>query len=334
MPPVYIVEQGTRLSIEKRRLIVKQQDDVLLKVPLAHTSAIVLFGNIHITTPAMKRLLHMGVDTIFLTQDGRYEGRLIGQPSHYGLLRQNQYDQLHHVDFRLSIAKAIVAAKCQNMRTLLQRHNRRKPDIDLQDVIQQIAQRLDSTPRKTTLNALRGIEGSATAAYFRGFKQLLQPPWTFQQRIRRPPTDPVNVLLSFGYTLLQHAMEAMVNVVGLDPYIGVLHRTEYARPSLALDLIEPFRPILVDSVVLQCLHNGTLTPADFKEADDRQRPIVLQDGGKRRFIQALEDRLETEIKHPHTNERMTYRRALEIEARLLARCLREQNSVFKTFRVR
>lgn len=187
--------------------------------------------------------------------------------------------------------------------------------------------------RTTRLSSLRGVEGRASAVYFQSFHQLLQHGWTFEKRIRRPPTDPVNVLLSFGYTLLTRGLEAVVATVGFDPYIGILHQIQYGRPSLALDFAEEFRAILVDSVVLQCLNRGDLTPADFTRQQDSRRPLLLGDAGKRRFIKAYEERLATEIKHPVSRERMTYRRAMERQARLLARCLRDGTTTYRPFEV-
>lgn len=332
MPPIYIVEQGAKLSIEQRRLLVQKDGECITKVPLAHTTAIVIFGNVSITTPAMKRLMQQGIDVVFLTTTGKYEGRLVGPLTKFGLLRQRQYERVHDAAFNLALSQTIVRGKCLNMRTLLMRYNRTLHLAEIADVVDRLKWMADRAQRTTRLSALLGVEGSASAAYFGVFRRLFKRDWPFSQRIRRPPTDPVNVLLSFGYTLLAQDLEAMVALVGLDPFMGFMHSTEYGRPSLALDLMEEFRAIVVDSVVLRCLNNDLITPADFSPGDSA-RPVVLSDAGKRRFIQAYEDRIATTICHPVTGETMTYRRVFEVQTRLLARCLRDGTPVYQPFRV-
>jgi len=334
MPPLYIVEQGARLSIEQRRLIVEKSGELIVKAPLAHTNAVILFGNVTLTTPALKRLMQTGIDVIFLTQTGSYEGRLVGPLSKFGLLRQQQYNRLRDTAFRLSVAQTIVRAKCLNMRTLLMRYNRDLGRDDIAASVERLAWLADRAQRTTRLNALLGVEGSGSAAYFSVFRQLFKRDWPFEKRLRRPPPDPVNVLLSFGYTLLTRELEASVALVGLDPYLGVLHTAEYGRPSLALDLAEEFRAIVVDSVVLRCLNNDLVTPDDFSPGTTPDRPVILSDNGKRRFIQAFEERIETAIRHPVTQESMTYRRAFEIQTRLLARCFRTGQPDYPPFLVR
>lgn len=335
MPPLYVVEQGARLSIDQRRLRVHAPDgDLLAQVPLAHTTAVIVFGNASITTPAMKRLMQAGIDVVFLTRGGDYQGRLVGPLSKFGLLRHHQYERVREPAFSLAIAQAIVRAKCLNMRTLLQRYQREAHLDALSNSIERLGNLAERALRTTRVSALRGVEGSASAAYFSVFRYLFKRDWPFDKRMRRPPPDPVNVLLSFGYTLLTREIEASVSLVGLDPYLGMLHSTAYGRPSLALDLAEEFRAIVIDSVVLRCLNNDLVTPDDFTPGESADRPVVLSDGGKRRFIQAFEQRLSTTIQHPNTGEQMTYRRAFEVQTRLLARCFRDGEPTYRPFLVR
>lgn len=335
MPPLYVVEQGARLSIEQRRIRVHAPGgDLLAQVPLAHTTAVIVLGNVSITTPAMKRLMQTGIDVVFLTSRGAYQGRLVGPLSKFGLLRHRQYERVRDAAFSLETAQAIVRAKCLNMRTLLQRYQREAPPDALRSSIERLGTLAERALRTTRVSALRGVEGSASAAYFSVFRCLFKRDWPFEKRMRRPPPDPVNVLLSFGYTLLTRELEASVALVGLDPYLGVLHSTGYGRPSLALDLVEEFRAIITDSVVLRCLNNDLVTPDDFTPGDSADRPVVLSDSGKRRFIQAFEQRVSTTIQHPVTGEQMTYRRVFEMQTRLLARCFRDGEPAYKPFLVR
>jgi len=335
MPPLYVVEQGTKLSIDHRRLVIEKDGEALMKVPLAHTNAVILFGNISLTTPTMKHLLREGIDALFLTSHGDYEGRLVGKMSNFGLLRQSQYEQMKQESFALPMAQNMIYGKCHNMHIFIRRYQQRQDDLEMQQSLDRLKAMRDSTQRTTKLSGLRGVEGSATALYFSLLRKVFKHDWAFDNRNRRPPLDPVNVLLSFGYTLLARELEASVYIVGLDPYIGLFHTVEYGRPSLALDLMEEFRPIIVDSVVLRCLNNEIITHNDFTRSDDPNRPLVLSDDGKRRFIREWENRLQTEIIHPVTHEKMIYRRAFEIQMRLVAKCLREENPAFyKPFIVR
>jgi CRISPR-associated protein Cas1 len=163
-----------------------------------------------------------------------------------------------------------------------------------------------------------GLEGTGSAAYFRVFGSLLREGWTFEKRTRRPPTDPVNAMLSFAYTLLNQQVLAAVQTVGLDPYVGFLHSTQYGKPALALDLMEEMRPVLADSVVLSVINKRVLKPDDFEEALGAYR---LSDGGRRDFLAQWEARLETERRHPTFGYKVSYRRALILQARLASRWL-------------
>lgn len=188
--------------------------------------------------------------------------------------------------------------------------------------------------RCRSVKSLLGVEGQGTAVYFSVFRYLIRVEgWTFEKRTRRPPRDPVNALLSFGYTLLTHQVESAVRAVRLDPYLGFLHQVAYNRPSLALDLVEPFRPIVVDSLVLRCLNNRIILPGHFRYDPEGPYPVLLNEEGRERFIRAFEGRMNLSFRHPVTGERTTYRRAFEVEARLLARSV-QAGTRFQPFKAR
>ncbi|MGB9776712.1 MAG: CRISPR-associated endonuclease Cas1 [Anaerolineae bacterium] len=338
MPPLYVSTQGARLAYRVRRLVVEKDDQVLAAVPAAHVSQVVLLGNVSLTPPALSYLLGQGIEVVFLTVDGRYKGRLVGPERGNGLLRLRQYARASDSDYALGVARSIVAAKLHNLRTLLRRYARRadapEPAAALSAAADQISDLIGQTERARTLNSLNGVEGRGSAVYFSVFRHLIVAPgWRFEKRARRPPPDPVNALLSFGYTLLTRQMEWAVWTVGLDPYLGFLHRSEYNRPSLALDLIEPFRPILVDSLVLRCLNNEILRPDHFEEGAEGPYPVRLNEEGRARFLREWEGRLNLELTHPATGERMNYRRCLEVEVRRLAHAV-QTGEPFHPFQVR
>lgn len=190
--PFYVLEQGAKLRTRNRRLVVDKDAEFIQKTPLSHISEVVIYGNVGITTPAISVLLQRGVDVVFLRRDGKYRGRLIGEMTPHVPVRQSQYKALDCNDFVLDMAKGFVEAKLRHQRALLQRHNRTRGDDDIADCIDQLKAWIDAVPRKTKHSSLLGLEGSASATYFRGFRRLLNPPWQFERRNRRPPRDPIN----------------------------------------------------------------------------------------------------------------------------------------------
>jgi CRISP-associated protein Cas1 len=181
------------------------------------------------------------------------------------------------------------------------------------------------------LGPLLGLEGGGSAAYFGVLGTLLREPWRFGGRVKRPPTDPVNALLSFGYTVLANQIVSLLCVVGLNPYLGMLHRPGYGKPALALDLLEEFRPVVVDSVVISLVNTGQLSPSDFDEELGAYR---LKDAPRKLFLHKLEERLNEVIQHPLFGYRVSYRRCIELQARLLAKWLLGEVAHYVPFLVR
>lgn len=319
--PLYVLEQGAKLNRDGRRIIVSKDGETLAQVAVIQVSQVVLFGNIQVTTPALRLLLDEGVEVVLLSEEGRFYGRLVGAPGGHGALRVNQVLCSQDLNTSLKLAQQMVYGKLHNIKVFLQRYARRLESETIHLAAIGVDQQLQRTTRTTAHNSLMGVEGQGTAIYFGVWKALLQPPWRFEGRNRRPPTDPVNVLLSFGYTLLLQNILGAVLTAGLDPYVGFLHRLEYNRPSLALDLMEEFRPLIVDSVVLRCLNNGIIKAEHFRQGEEGQRPIVLAQEGVRLFVRELETRLTQSFKHPDSGEQVTYRRLFLLQAYALARAL-------------
>ncbi len=347
MPPLYIVQQNTKIRIRNRRLQVERdlspdaapagdvldippgaaQSETLLSVPLGQVSQVVLFGNIGLTTPAIDALLSQQSEVVFLTQRGEYRGRLMGPLTPHVPLRRAQYAALEAPDLCLGLAKAFVKAKLVHQRALLLRNTREERPPQVESSAARLNQSLDDLPHKTALSSLRGLEGASTAAYFSGLRAFFDPVWKFDNRNRRPPADPVNVLLSLGYTLLTQTAQAAVEAVGLDPYAGFLHEYVYNRPALALDLMEEFRPV-IDGLVMWICRSGQVTPADFSPGPP-ERPVILSDEGKKRFIQAYETRMEQPTTHPLRGVKFPLRQCLIEQARQLAACLAERRTDYQ-----
>jgi CRISP-associated protein Cas1 len=323
MPPLYVTEQGAKVGVRSRRLVITKDDETLAEVPMIKVDAVHLLGMVQVTTQAMRRLMQEGIDVIFLTQRGEYCGRLVGPDNSASALRRWQYRRSDEPDFCQQLGQAFVRGKLVNARRLLQQAQRKSGivDAELSRGIEILGASIQRAPRTTTINGLMGVEGSGTAAYYRAFGSLLPDVWRFQRRVRRPPTDPINVLLSLGYTLLTHSVQSAILTVGLDPYVGFFHAQGQARPSLALDLVEEFRPLIVDRVVLSACSRRRITPEDFQFSQNAARPVVLSDEGRQRFFAELEARWKTTLQHPANGEQVTYRRSLELQVRQFARSL-------------
>lgn len=329
MPVLYLVEQGASLRKDGERLRVTKEGVEVTSVPAIKVEQVVIFGNIQVTTPVIDFALRQGIDIVFLSSNGRYYGRLLSSDSKFGELRHRQHHAVSDESLRLEVARAIVRGKLLNQRTLLMRYHRQEPSAVLERAIEGMQEATEKASRAQNLHSLQGYEGSGTALYFGAMKTLLKQNLGFFARQRRPPPDPVNALLSFGYTLLVYSIQSAVCTVGLDPFLGFLHVTEYSRPSLVLDLMEEFRPLIVDSIVLRAVNAHLLTAADFQPSDEPQGGIMLSDDARRRYIQQYEERVQTKVAYHLTGEQATYRRVFELQARQVARLALGQESSYK-----
>ncbi len=310
------------------------------RIPLVKIDEVVVLGEVTLTASAMHLLLERDIEITFLGHYGQFKGRLSPPFSKNAILRLAQYRAHQDMTTRCELARRFVIGKLSNQRQRLQRYNRVRQDAEVSRVIKQLTDMIqglatmslqrsagmrplvsgDHRVEGTALETILGMEGAGSAAYFRCFGKLLSDPrqWPFPGRVKRPPTDPVNALLSFGYALLTNKVASAVQLVGFDHYVGYLHSAVYGRPALALDLMEEFRPIIVDSVVLTILNNRMLTPADFVVELGAYR---LKDEKRTIFFTKLEERLNEEIEHPIFGYKTSYRRCLELQARLLAKYL-------------
>ena len=259
----YITTQGARIEKEGRRLIVQGKDfrHILFA---AHLEQLVVFGNVQITAPAMLTLLKEDIDTVFLRADGRYMGRLATRIPANAMLRKRQFALCDDHAFRVRTGQAIVQAKIVNQATLLARIKRARKQAAAANAAETLRRYAAAAGRASSCLELRGLEGKAAALYFQHLSLGLIKDWGFERRVRRPPTDPVNCVLSFLYTLLANRCYAAVRVAGLDPQPGILHELSYGRDSLPLDLIEEFRAMLADTLTLSLFNLNMLDWNDFR----------------------------------------------------------------------
>lgn len=328
--PLYVQEQGARISLSGEELIVRGKKSAT-RARLPNVSQVSLFGNVQITTQALRATLERGISVSLLSTGGWFYGRATGVESKNVELRVAQHRALADLETCVGLARGIVASKIRNCRTLLRRNHAKAPEVTLSE-LEQLAKKAE---RVESLPSLLGIEGTAARAYFSAFSGMLKgdtaEAFDLDGRNRRPPKDPVNALLSLAYALLTKELAHVTASAGLDPLLGFYHQPRFGRPALALDLMEEFRPIIGDSTVLSAINNGVIGPSDFTV---HPTGVALRPPGRRRFMLAYERRMDQLVTHPVFGYRVSYRRVLEVQARLFGRFLLGEIPSYPEFRTR
>lgn len=334
MPTLYVVEPGARIEKEYHRILVTKDDEVLLRVPIRRVTQVALVGRAGVTTPAMHALLQNDVSFLLIGRTGKLLGRLMPPTGANLPLRQIQYRRNEDDGFSIGLARAIVAGKIRNQRVLAQRLIRRH-HLEYEKRVLAVLQDSISRARKAdSLEYLLGIEGQAAKRYFSVYRKIFDPQWTFVRRTRRPPKDPVNALLSLGYTFLTHAAMSALEGVGLDPYLGYFHAEKYARPALALDLAEEFRAPVVDSLILSLISHRILREAHFEPSSSEGTGIYLTRPGMRIFVTQFSKKLESTVKIRELDRTLTYRKIFEVQARKMARLIQGKTALYRPFQAR
>jgi len=315
--PLYVVEQGAMVGVKGGRLRVTVKGEVRADVRLIDVLHLCVMGHVQVTTEALTRLWSVGATVVWLSTGGWLNGWSQAHPGKYVDLRRQQVARSAQGG---RIAAAIVSGKIRNQRTLLRRNAKRPIPPQVITSLRDLADKAQSCE---DVPSLLGYEGAAARLYFENFGSMLSDPTaaaSFQEegRKRRPPPDPINAVLSYSYTLLTKDLLVSCLAVGLDPYLGVLHRPRFGRPALALDLAEEFRALIADSVTLQVFNNREVTSASFTR---RNAGVQLTTDGRRAVLSAYERRMAHELTHPVFKYRITYRRCLEVQTRLMAATL-------------
>jgi len=331
MATMYVTEQGARIEKEYQRILVTKHDKVLMRVPLARISHIVLIGRAGATTPALHALLRAGVGLSLISRTGKLLGRLMPPTGKNIPRRHAQFARAQEADFCAAVSRAIVAGKLRNQRTMARRICRDSPGIDDTN-IQEITKAIKAIDDSTNLAQLRGQEGRGAKAYFHIFRQAIPDEWGFERRARRPPPDPANALFSLSYSLLTQNIIAAADIVGLDPYDGFFHADKHGRPALALDLEEEFRSIIADSVVLTIINKNILAPADFEP--DSKGGVRLTWDALKTFFEQYGKRIHTRVIHPLLDHRLTYLQCFEVQARMLAKVVEGERESYVPFLTR
>jgi CRISPR-associated protein Cas1 len=334
--PLYVQATSAKVAKKGEVLEVSIEDRPSASARIAEVSQVVLMGNIYLTTPTLHELMRREIPVSWHSFGGWFLGHTVGTGHKNVELRTAQYRASFDPRLCLRIARGLVQAKILNCRTLLRRNWRGEDKPER--LMEELRRDAEDAERAQDLPVLLGTEGIAAQRYFRHFSNIIRSgtdpetfPFDFTRRNRRPPTDPVNALLSFAYALLVRAWTVTLTAVGFDPYRGFYHQPRYGRPALALDMMEPFRPLIADSSVIQAINNGEVRPTDFVSAAGS---VALTEDGRKRFIATFERRLAQEITHPVFSYRVSYRRVLEIQARLLGRFLLGDIPDFPNFTTR
>jgi CRISPR-associated protein Cas1 len=315
--PLYVQDPGSQIGLSGERLSVRGEGGTR-HVRLMNTSQVVVRGNVQVTTQAVRALLERGIPIVYLSGGGWYVGRLAGTETNNVDLRIAQFRAAQDPATCLTLARSFVVTKIRNARTMLRR-NHAKVDAVVLGQMKQLARKAD---KADAIASLLGIEGAAAREYFRAFTGMLKTEnvsgFDFERRNRRPPRDPINALLSFTYALLTKELVIALTGVGLEPLLGFYHQPRFGRPALALDLMEEFRPLIADSVVVTVLNNSSVTQSDFTTVADA---CSIKPHARKRIIEAYERRMDQTLIHPLFDYSVSYRRVLELQARLLSRVI-------------
>lgn len=336
MGVLYLLEPGTIVHKDGGRLLIKKDGKLLQSVHIIKLDQVVVAGPVMFTHGAINTLLYEGIDTIFMTNSGKYLGRLEGPENKNIFLRKTQFKRHDDEAFGLSFARSVVYGKLKNQRAILMRISRNS-NIDLAQPIAILSKFIDKVQHINDMDELRGYEGQGSAIYFKAWGQGIDSEYfNFTTRTRRPPRDPVNALLSLGYTFLMSAVYRAVVMVGLDPCLGFLHSLEYGRPSLVLDLMEEWRPVLIDSLVSAILNLEVLKPSDFQRFDyeddvDNEEGIRLTSAGWRKFVSQYERRMNDKVTYHIDGMERLYRDIILCQARQFVQYVKGETNQYLPF---
>jgi len=333
---LYITTQGAYLNKEGETIVVNVEREVKLRLPIHTIGAIVCFGQISMSPYLMGFCAENNIGIAFLTEYGRFLASVRGKTTGNVLLRREQYRKADDLFFCSSIARSIITGKLANCRTVLQRairdHSDKTDISSISSASKTINNALEHIDKHQDLDSLRGVEGDCARAYFEVFDNLIvsnKQQFQFNERNRRPPMDNVNCLLSYLYTLLMHDVRSALEAVGLDSYVGFLHRDRPGRAGLALDIMEEFRPFIADRLALSLINRDQIDGSGFKKSETGA--VLMNDETRKTLLVAYQKRKQDEINHPYINETVQIGLLFHIQAQLLARHLRGDMDGYPVF---
>ncbi len=335
MSVLYLTEQGSTVNLTAGRIVVRKGEEKIQDLPVFKLEQIVAYGNVHLTTPVIAHCLRQGVEVAFLGSGGKYRGRLQPEFTRNAVGRVRQYQRAVNPEFCVKTAATIVTGKVRNMMAMIKQQRR------LRDALRQDRQEDNRSPlaemeamlprivAARSIENLNGHEGAATVAYFKAFRAALRGDWKFESRQYHPPEDPINALLSLGYTLLYNDLYAAVNLVGLDPFMGFYHQPRHGHAALASDLMEEHRSTLVDRMILTMINKRMITESDFQR--ETESGIQLKQDALKRFFGFYAQTVQEKTFYPYSGVQTTYRQVIELQVRHFARVLMDEEPAYRPF---
>ena len=331
---LFLTQHGGVLGKDQARFSVKHSKHPTAYIPAIHVDQIMVFGNSQITTQAMHYCLEKRIPIYLLSAAGRYYGAIESFDTDPVKLHKRQFLVSDDERFSQTLACAFIEGKLRNSQLVLKRYARHQQLPEFSQAAKRFTHIINKIQNAESLDQLRGYEGNAARIYFQALVKTLNPKWQFSKRIKNPPTDPINALLSYGYTILFYNVYSLLRLHGLNPHVGFLHPIRMGHPALVSDIIEEFRAIIVDSVVFNLVFNERLSPEGFYWPDGRESACWIKPEAKRIFIKALEQKFNSKITHPHSGLKIDYRRAIAHQIRQLSAVIRGTEIQYKAMVLR
>ena len=333
---LFITQPNTYLALNGNSVVLWQEDEQLARIPLLNLESIVTFSHTGASSALMGYCARKDISIVFLSPNGKFRARLVGKSRGNVLLRKEQYRASDDLLVSCQIARNFIEGKVFNSKWMIERvirEHRSRVDVKrLRVISHDLSKMIKEIKECENLRVLRGFEGQAAFTYFQVFDQMIlqqKPDFFFNARSRRPPRDRVNCMMSFAYTLLANDVEAALETVGLDAYVGFLHRDRPGRVSLALDVMEELRGVIADRFVLSLINKRMMKKDDFFEKDNGA--IWMSDTGRKKFLAAWQRRKQEELRHPYLKRKMTWGLVPYVQSLLLARYLRGDSNIYPPF---
>jgi CRISPR-associated protein Cas1 len=321
MANLYLTEQGSILRKKGDRLIVEKEKQTLLDLECHKIDAVLVFGNVQFTTQAVHKLFQHGIELAILTRTGRLIGQITSPMTKNIELRVEQFKKYGDEVFKLGFSKIIVKGKVRNSLQLLRSFAYNHPEVSLKEEMEGLERAETGIIEQNTLEGLNGVEGMAARYYFNGYAKMMLGEFTFDGRRKYPAPDPVNAILSLGYTMIFNEISSLLDGMGFDPYLGYYHKIDYGRASLASDLLEEFRAPVADRFTLKLVNDRILKPGGFYE-NPKGEGVYLKREPMKTYFAEYEDFVNHEFTHPETKEKTCYRKCFRIQAEKLATCVK------------
>ncbi len=335
MSYLYVAEQGATIGICDNRFQVKYKDGMLKSIPVETLEVIEVFGKVQITTQCLEECLKRGINILFYSTNGAYYGRLIST-SHVNVQRQRIQAEIgKNEKFKLAFSKNIIDAKIRNQIVILRRYARnkeediRRPIVEMQNMLKKIEDRCDN------IEQLMGYEGAAARIYFNILGKLIDPDFTFNKRTRRPPLDPFNSMISLGYSIILNEIYGKLEGKGLNPYFGIMHKDRENHPTLASDLMEEWRAVLIDSAALSMINGHEIDKEDFHTSLEAPGVFLGREGFKT-YIKKLENKFRTENRYlTYVDYSVSFRRALDLQVNQFVKAIEnEEPGLYQPIKIR